>query len=152
MTFEQIMITYYASYFNQGLFRLRGTDEGIEIFDWNVPDVPQPTYDEVMALDTPELEHQYAANQFFQQFSPFMQQFIDYVAIARGYGSSLYCLSYLNSSIPQWVNDAQAFNAWRDSAWVYIGQQQVLILNGTRPIPTNLSDLTNELPAIVWPS
>lgn len=151
MTFEQIITTYYSQEFARGLFGLAMDNGQIVISFWNVPNVPEPTYEQVMALGTPELEFQYNLQNFFIQFSPFIQNFIDSIAIARGYGSSLYCLSYINSSNIQWRNDAETFNAWRDAVWVYIEQQKVLIQNGTRPIPTNLSELTSELPAIIWP-
>lgn len=150
MTFEQIITTYYSKEFSQGLFGLAMDADQVVISFWNVPNVTQPTHDEVMALGTPQLEFQYNLQNFFLQFSPFIENFIDSIAIARGYGNSLYCLSYINSSNTQWKADAITFNTWRDSLWVYIEQQKTLIQNGTRPIPASLSQLTSEFPAIVW--
>lgn len=152
LTFEQIITTYYADEFQQGLFGLAYNNSGEIVIDfWNVPNVPEPTRQEIMDLGTPELEFQYNLKQFFLQFAPFIQNYIDSIAIQRGYGNSLYCLSYINSSNTKWLNDATAFNAWRDAVWSYIDSQQVLIENGTRPIPTDMNDLIGELPVISWP-
>jgi len=152
LTFQQILISTYPNEFKQGLFRFTYVDGQIIIDSWNVPNVPQPTYEQVMALDTPQLENAYNIKAFFDIFPQFLQNYIDSVAIARQYDDSFACISYLNSSNANWAADAKAFNSWRDSVWNYVIAQQALIEAGARPIPTDIESLLKELPAMTWPS
>jgi hypothetical protein len=52
---------------------------------------------------------------FLPQFSMWMEQ----VARSNIYDSVVSCLSYLNSSVPQYKGDAEAMLAWRDALWVW---------------------------------
>ena len=38
-------------------------------------------------------------------------------AKAMGYNSAANCAGYRDSTVPAWVDEAQAFIAWRDSVW-----------------------------------
>lgn len=152
LTFQQILIATYPTEFNQGLFRFTCIDDQIILDSWNVPNVPRLTYEQVMALDTPELENAYNVKAFFDAFPLFLQNYIDSVAIARQYDNSFACISYINSTNVAWSNDAKAFNSWRDSVWNYVIAQQALIEAGSRPIPTDMTALLAELPVITWPS
>ncbi len=73
------------------------------------------------------------------------------VAIARGFEGKQDLLSYLSSEINKFLNDANAFNAFRDSVW----QTANVILNDVqseqRPRPTK-DEFIGMLPVISWPS
>ena len=46
-----------------------------------------------------------------------VQEWLDATAGQNGYDSLASCISYLNSSIPQYAADAAAALAWRDAVW-----------------------------------
>jgi hypothetical protein len=153
LTFQQIMITAYNSYFVLGQFSLVNNNDGngVVIGSWNVPGVAQPTVEQVMALDNPTLELQYNVMQFSLSGGLLLTSFMDSVALQRQYSSAVSCASYINSGTTQWKNEATAFIAWRDSVFTYIFEQEALMLAGTRTIPT-FADFQTELPVITWPS
>lgn len=151
MNFEQIITTYYASQFSQGLFGLAYSGEDIVISFWNVPDVPQPSHEEVMALDTPELEHMYQFYRFIDAGTPLIAAYVDAVAREKNYDTAVSCASYVSSTIPAWQAQAVAFVAWRDSVYSYCIAQETLMQTGARSIPT-FEEFKTELPVMVWPS
>jgi len=152
MTFEEIMLTAFASEFTKGQFGLSDNNDGlgVVISFWQVTNVTEPTHAEVMAMDTPAMEFKFAYDTFINDYLKQLASVIDDVARQRNYDSSISCVSYLNSTNLTWKIDADTFNVWRDSVWNYLYAQQVLILNKTRPIPT-VAQLNAELPVIVWP-
>ena len=152
MQFQDILTTYYSKEFNQGLFRFTFIDGQIVLDAWEVPGIPQPTHDEVMALETPQLELQFNSTKFFERAIPIISQHIESVAMARQYDSAASCTSYLNSSNPAWAADAKAFSEWRDSVWTYAISQQGAITSGQIPIPEDANALIAQLPLMVWPS
>ena len=80
-----------------------------------------------------------------------IQAYLNEVAAQRQYESSLYCISYLNSTIDAWRNEALAFLEWRDAVWTYVLGELPKFLNGDRPL-IPLADFITEFPVIVWPS
>lgn len=95
-----------------------------------VPDPPAPT------LET----YHYA-----------IRNLIEDTAASHQYDGGLSLATYVNSTIPQWATEAQAFVAWRDSVWVYAYAQLGLVQQGKRAQPTP-ADFLKEIPAIVWPT
>ena len=153
MKFEEIMTTYYANEFKLGQFTLAyDASNTAYIASWDVPNVPQPTVDEVYALDTPTLEKQFQMTQFLSGFLLVLAVYVDSVAKQKNYDNAISCISYLNSTAPQWQAEAHTFSLWRDSVWSYLVEQQQLILSGQRPIPASFQELIDELPVIVWPN
>jgi hypothetical protein len=152
LTFQQILIATYPAQFKAGLFTLTSIDGQIVIDIWNVPGVARPTYDEIMALDTPSLEASVTIEQFFDQATPVVKNYINSVAMARKYEDAVTCISYYNSTNSASAADAQTFMAWRDSVKAYIAAQEALILSGGRELPASMAALIAELPAIVWPN
>ncbi|MFS2324329.1 hypothetical protein U2P60_02715 [Brucella sp. H1_1004] len=51
-------------------------------------------------------------------YSVAIQQMIDVKASGRQYDSGPTLASYVNSTIPEWVTEAQAFVAWRGAVWL----------------------------------
>jgi hypothetical protein len=45
---------------------------------------------------------------------------IDEQARALGYNSAAHIAGYVNSTVPQWAAEAQAFIAWRDAVWLAV--------------------------------
>ncbi len=122
-----------------------------ELFWVDCPDecVPGWTYiDGVLAppvITPPDIP------QILNEYSAGIQAFLNDVAIRKGYENSLYCISYINSTIPQWHNEADTFIKWRDAVWMYVEGELPKFLNGTRPL-IPLEDFIAEFPQIVWPS
>lgn len=54
-----------------------------------------------------------------------VQTWLDQTAQVNGYDSLASCVSYLNSSITQYADDAKAALAWRDAVWqaAFVWQQ-----------------------------
>lgn len=152
MNFYEIITTVYADSWKLNQFTLCQNNEtdGVVIQSWNVPNTPQPSHEEVMAMGTPELEHAYNLNEFKNNGSILIVYYMDSVAQQRQYDSSLSCASYSNSSNIQWKSEADAFIAWRDSVFSYTIAQIALMESNQRSIPT-LEEFKTELPAIVWP-
>lgn len=152
MNFYQIITTYYADAWKLQQFTLGDANDGKGIFitSWNVPDVKQPTYDEIMALATPEFTFNYELNTFLVEYLAQLPSVLNVVARQRNYDDSISCVSYLNSTNPVWQLEAKTYNAWRDSVWDYLYVQQQLIATKARPIPS-VDELNAELPVIDWP-
>ena len=71
------------------------------------------------------------------------------VAQQRYYNTPESCVSYINSTVLQWKNEATAFSEWRDACWLIINT----IIDGlqpTDPVPT-VDEIVAQLPVIVWP-
>lgn len=84
------------------------------------------------------------------EYNGLMQEFIDGVAMEKGYNSSLHCASYSASTIAGWKAEADAFITWRDSVWVYALAELAKFQSGERElIPFGI--FKEELPVIAWP-
>jgi hypothetical protein len=79
-----------------------------------------------------------------------IQNFIDSKAGDRGYNSGVSCVSYYNSTVPQWKAEAEAFSAWRDAVWVYVLDTLDKVQRGDIQRPT-LQEFRQNLPQLVWP-
>jgi len=80
-----------------------------------------------------------------------IQAMIDRKAQEKQYDSGATIASYVNSTVPKWVGDAQAFVAWRDSVWLYTFAELDKVQSGEREQP-NVEDFLAELPVLEWPS
>lgn len=81
-----------------------------------------------------------------------IQGLLDSAAIARRYDSGVSFASYVVSTNPAWVAEAEAFVAWRDAVWAYAYGQFDLIEAGQRQMPENIEAFLAELPAPSWPA
>lgn len=85
------------------------------------------------------------------EFAAAIQAHIDAVARSKNYADGFALASYVNSTVPGWASEAQAFVVWRDQVWVYAYTELAKVQAGARPRPT-IKDLIAELPAITWPA
>lgn len=67
-----------------------------------------------------------------------IQMWLDNTACANGYDSIASCISYKDSAIAQWAEDAKAAIAWRDAVWMACFQwQQSASVNPPPTFPTS---------------
>ncbi len=79
-----------------------------------------------------------------------IQNMLDQAAQSRRYDSGTTISTYVNSTIPAWAAEAQAFVAWRDAVWAYAYTELDKVMLGEREQPT-VEEFLAELPAIGWP-
>lgn len=129
-----------------------GLDDNGQIFitKWTVPDEPEPTVQSLEA-QIPSLQAQFDLWYFVTVGQPQLMPYLDTVAQRRQYDSAISCASYINSTIPAWKAQAEAFVSWRDSVFTYTIAQVQLMQSGQRSVPS-FEEFKTELPEIVWPS
>jgi len=64
-----------------------------------------------------------------------------------GYDNIDRAITYENSTIAEWKNEAIMFKTWRDRVWYYVYLELQKVENGTRELPTPESVLT-EIPTL----
>lgn len=79
-----------------------------------------------------------------------IQAHIDDTARSKRFADGGMLAGYVNSTVPQWAQEAQTFVAWRDAVWIYAYTELEKVLTGQRPQPT-VEEIVAELPEIVWP-
>jgi len=95
------------------------------VAEGNTPNPPPaPTVDEVIA-----------------RFMPQLQTWMDGIAQQNGYDNVVSCVSYKDSGVAQWAQDAAAMIAWRDAVWQWAYQQQPTLDAMT---PEQIAGLTPE--------
>lgn len=149
MTLVEIIDYFYPGMIAQGLVAI-GIDNGIyQINKWEVPNVPQPTVDELLAQGQQhELEVEIATLKL--QVAIQIQLLVDTTAQSRSYADGVAVASYANSSNVIWKAEAEAFILWRDSVWVYVYTELPKFESGERPLIT-IEQFMQELPAMQWP-
>jgi len=80
-----------------------------------------------------------------------VQERLDNFAKTRNYDNCLSACSYVASTNDKFKNEAIYCIESRDQTWLKCAEILNEALAGTRPMPNNLSDFENELPALVWP-
>jgi len=79
-----------------------------------------------------------------------VQARLDDFAKTRGYDSTLACITYANSTHPQFQLEGRYMLTARDETWV----AAILVLSqaamGARPMPS-VEDFLAELPELIWP-
>ena len=78
-----------------------------------------------------------------------VQNHIDSVMSERGYDSVISCISYINSSVERFKNDATVAKDWRDKVWVTCYKNIEKYKSGEIDILTS-EDVINSLPKIKW--
>jgi hypothetical protein len=151
LTFEQILLTIYQENFALGQFSLADNNDGkgTIISQWNVPQINQPTHDEVMSLGTPAIERLFYLNELQLFISKRIQIKIDSTALSKGYADAISCCSYCNSSNTQWKTESLAFIVWRDTVWDYAYQLLAAYQNNSDPLPTP-DFVLSAIPGIQW--
>jgi len=128
----------------------QGLDGIIRIGRWSVPETPEPTTDELEAL-IPIYQNQFDYDHFDSGEEMLLSMHIDSVAKEKRYDSAASCATYIHSEVAQWKSEATAFIAWRDAVYTYFIEQEALMEQGQRPIPT-FDAFKAELPAMIWPN
>jgi len=85
------------------------------------------------------------------QYRAAIQAMIDRTANERQYDDGNSLASYVNSTVPQWAAEAQAFVLWRDQVWAYSLRELEKVKSGQREQPSAGVFLA-ELPAFAWPA
>ena len=80
-----------------------------------------------------------------------IQNHIDSVAHARGYGNGAMLASYVSSTVPAWSAEAQTFVAWRDAVCLAAYNLLAAVKAGEAD-PPEISALIGLLPPINWPA
>ncbi len=117
---------------------------------WDVPNVPEPSIEQLEAL-IPTYQNQFNFDYFVKEQSAMLPSYLDKVAQEKQYDSVLSCASYVDSTVQQWKEEATVFIAWRDAVFTYIIQQEQRMQDGQRSVPT-FEEFKQELPLISWSS
>ena len=120
----------------------------LRISKWDVPDVPEPTVEELEA-EIPQYQRQFDVQTFKKDIDAKVSALLNSTAQSRGYSDSQSIVGYVSSTNTQWQAEAQAFAAWRDQVWerVYI---EYMAIDAGGSIP-NEDEFMASLPQIVWP-
>lgn len=120
----------------------------LRISKWDVPNVPEPTIEELEA-EIPQYQRQFDVETFKKDIDRKVLALLNSTAQGRGYSDSQSIVGYVSSSNTQWQAEAQAFVAWRDQVWehVYI---EYMAIDAGGSIP-NEDEFMVSLPQIVWP-
>jgi hypothetical protein len=121
----------------------------IEIIKWTVPGIEKPLEANLLA-EISDYQLQYDRKTAFIEYVSYIENMLDEEAKTKNYGSSLSITTYIASTNPQWVAEAETFIAWRDAVYVYALGVQEQVETGVIPIP-DLSSFIEGIPAIVWP-
>lgn len=91
----------------------------------------------VAAGNTPNYPPAPTFTQYYATYLGNFSQWLQDTAAGNGYDSAISCISYENSTIPQYAGDAVAMRKWRDALWQWAYQWQAGF-NGQLPttIPT----------------
>lgn len=78
-----------------------------------------------------------------------VQNWMDEIAMSRGYDSILSACSYIKTGVERFDTEGQQAREWRSQVWIYCYNYLDEVLAGNRSIPT-LEELIEELPKIDW--
>ncbi|GGB00798.1 hypothetical protein GCM10011491_31240 [Brucella endophytica] len=99
---------------------------------------------------TAEAKQAQAMTAMVSTYRAAIQSLIDARAMEKQYDSGATLASYVNSTVPQWAAEANAFVAWRDQVWAYALAELDKVQAGERGQPTVEAFLA-ELPVFEWP-
>ncbi len=145
MNISDLLSYKYPNETQNGQIVLRDDGQGIYIREWHVQDIPQPTNDEILSW-----ENEAKLLKFKAEATELINRHVETTAQEKGYDNGFACATYINSTIPQWQAEAQAFVAWRDNVWLFAITNLQQIEAGQVPIP-ELDELIGLLPQIEWP-
>jgi hypothetical protein len=78
-----------------------------------------------------------------------IQAYIDNFAHTRDYDNAVYCISYKDSIIPRFKNEAKRMMVYRDLCWAIANDFNAKYKSGERERPT-LEEIMNALPELSW--
>lgn len=100
---------------------------------------------------TAEQKQQEQIDAIVAQYRAAIQSLIDRTANERQYDDGNSLAGYVNSTVPEWATEAQAFVVWRDQVWTYALGELDKVKSGQREQPS-VEGFLAELPAFEWPS
>ncbi|MBA8846280.1 collagenase-like PrtC family protease [Ochrobactrum sp. RH1CCR137] len=100
---------------------------------------------------TPEMKQAAVLAAMVDAYRKAIQTLIDSKAQEKQYDDGNSLASYVNSTVPEWADEAQAFVLWRDQVWAYSLGELEKVKNGQREQPSAV-DFLAELPAFEWPA
>lgn len=121
----------------------------IRIVKWDVPNVPEPTVEELEA-EIPQYQRQFDVETFKKNIDTKVSALLNSTAQSRGYSDSQSIVGYVNSTNTQWQAEAKAFIAWRDEVWALTFAAIELFESETGELPS-IDDFIASLPEIAWP-
>lgn len=106
------------------------------------------TDDEYTRLSAPPVLTQ---AQIESQFTAAIQQRLDDFARTRNYDGILSACTYATSAVTKFKAEGQACVNLRDATWAAAYRLLADVQASARPMPTCLSDIAADLPALEWP-
>lgn len=111
-------------------------NDGVQIIPAHDPAAPEVLEYQAW-IDAGNIPVRVADPQEFQVYiAAVVQNKLDSAAQARGYDGILSAVSYKNSSVPRFADDATAFLDWRDTVWAYCYTVLAQVQAGLVQIPT----------------
>lgn len=98
---------------------------------------------------TPEMKKTAALIATVDAYRKVIQALIDSKAQEKQYDDGNSLASYVNSTVPEWAAEAQAFVVWRDQVWAYALTELAKVKSGEREQPS-VDEFLAELPAFEW--
>lgn len=83
-------------------------------------------------------------------FTKELEKAINDTAAERQYSSGISCASYVDSTNPQWAEEAQTFIVWRDSVFAYGYHYLEQVQRGEITNPS-IESFISGIPGMVWP-
>lgn len=90
--------------------------------------------------------------QIIQAFTDAIQTRLDDFARTRNYDGILSAATYATSTVPKFQAEGQYAVTARDATWAAAYQILAEVQAGTRPMPSQPSDIFPELPVLAWPN
>lgn len=85
-------------------------------------------------------------------FTAVIQKRLDDFARERNYDGILSACTYATSTVTKFKAEGQACVNLRDATWSAAYNILAQVQAGTRPMPTSITDIEADLPALVWPA
>ena len=89
-------------------------------------------------------------NALVESIKPEVQTRLDKFAQERGYDNMVSCITYRDSAVDQFRNDANRCITIRDNTWATLYAYLAEVQAGTKPVPKNRSYIMSLLPATTW--
>jgi hypothetical protein len=85
-------------------------------------------------------------------FAALIQERLDEFARSRNYDCILSACTYATSSVAKFKAEGQCCVALRDSTWSAAYTVLAQVQSGQRAMPHTISDISTDLPVLVWPA
>lgn len=86
----------------------------------------------------------------FSQMVDYAQKRLDDFAAKKNYDNMVSLVTYLDSAVPKFAQEAQIGKEARDNTWLPLIQFMEGIQTGVTPIPRKMQDIVDLLPVLTW--